>query len=250
MERERLGFADKKASLKKECLFFAAIFSIALLPRILDLGTTIIADEQLWILRSKEFAKAFLSLDFSGTAITHHPGVITMWLGAISIGIAHFIFGVKETADLLFAAQLPFAIATSLVVALFFMFSEKAFNRRIAIFSTLIFGLDVFFIAYSRIIHLDAMLSSLMTLSFLAILIYYGDINKRKWLIVSAGFGGLSVLAKVPGVFMFPMVALVSLTYFAKDIRNSSGHVGLELKRHMAHYAIWVGVALLTIFLV
>jgi 4-amino-4-deoxy-L-arabinose transferase-like glycosyltransferase len=249
MRSNSISFEKENTSLKRECLFFAAIFIIALVPRILDLGTTIVADEQLWILRSKQFAKAFLSFDFSGTAITHHPGVITMWLGAISIGIANYLFGIKETANLLFAAQLPFAIATSASVALFFLFSKKAFNRHIAIFSTLLFGFDVFFIAYSRIIHLDAMLSCFMALSFLAILIFYSDSDK-KWLIISSVFGGLSVLAKVPGVFMFPMVALVSLTYFAIDIKNSRDQINLKLKRHLTHYAIWAGVAILTIFIV
>lgn len=238
------------ASDKKEYLIIFFIFLVAFIPRFLHLGHAIIADEQLWILRSKEFARALMSLNFSETHISNHPGVITMWLGAISIGIANILLGYNEMAQLLFAAQLPFALATSAIIALFYIFSKKAFNRQIAMIATTIFAFDPFYLAFSRIIHLDAMLTGLMALSFLAILIFYQDPDKKIWLLLSAAFGGLSIIAKVPGVFMIPMTALVSLIYLLVAGKSSGRRFNDLLMSHIAYFTAWCLLAVLTAFIV
>src|SRR5581483_5626533 len=56
---------------------------VALLPRVLALGLFLTDDEaNFWLARADVFLKALQSGDYAGTAITAHPGVTTMWLGA------------------------------------------------------------------------------------------------------------------------------------------------------------------------
>src|SRR4051794_38354847 len=65
---------------------YLAIGLAALLPRVLALGLFITDDEaNFWLMRSDVFLKAIRSGDFAATAITAHPGVTTMWLGAAGI---------------------------------------------------------------------------------------------------------------------------------------------------------------------
>jgi 4-amino-4-deoxy-L-arabinose transferase-like glycosyltransferase len=239
---------EKRSILGNDYLISIIIFIIAFIPRFMDLGNTIIADEQLWILRSKEFAKALMSTDMAGTHISNHPGVITMWLGAISIGMANFAFGHKEFADLLFAAQLPFSLVTSVAVASFYNLSKIAFNSHIAIISSIILAFDIFYLAYSRIIHLDAVLSSFMICSFLALLVFYQRPKIRKWLMLSSFLGGLSVLAKVSGVYMFPMAALVAIVYFIIELKTTRRPIRPLITEHLTNFAIWVLIALITIY--
>src|SRR6476659_3555350 len=67
-------------------LSYLAIGLAALLPRVLALGLFITDDEaNFWLTRSDIFLKAIRGGDFAATAITAHPGVTTMWLGAAGI---------------------------------------------------------------------------------------------------------------------------------------------------------------------
>ena len=64
---------------------------IALLPRVLSLGSFVTVDEiAFWIPRSEAFLRAIQAGDFPATAISTHPGVTTMWLGSAGVVQAHF----------------------------------------------------------------------------------------------------------------------------------------------------------------
>jgi 4-amino-4-deoxy-L-arabinose transferase-like glycosyltransferase len=250
MIQQKHGDIIQTLLLKWESLVIFLLLVIALVPRLLYLGHAIVADEQLWISRSKEFAKAMMSMDLSATHVSNHPGVLTMWLGAISTGIANLIYGYKSYADLLFAAQLPFSLATAATVAVFYILAKKAFNNQIAFLAAILLALDVFYLAFSRIIHLDAILTSVMILSFLSILVFYTNSNSGLWLVVSSVFGGLSVLAKVSGVFMVPMVALVSLTYAVVQYASTRRQLMRVVKTHLVHLAAWLAIAFFTAYLI
>src|SRR4051812_32979928 len=74
-------------------LSYLAIGLAALLPRVLDLGAFLTLDEaNFWIRRSEAFLRAVQSGDFAGTAISTHPGVTTMWLGAAGIALRRALF--------------------------------------------------------------------------------------------------------------------------------------------------------------
>src|SRR5688572_4555370 len=71
-------------------LSYVFIGVVALVPRVLELGRFITDDEaNFWLNRSDIFLKAMQSGDYAATAITTHPGVTTMWLGAAGIELRH-----------------------------------------------------------------------------------------------------------------------------------------------------------------
>ena len=82
-----------------------AVFVLALLPRVLDLGSFLTVDERLWRGRARDFIGGVIDSDFAcdgvvendATAVLEpgtgfectlraaHPGVITMWSGGLGI---------------------------------------------------------------------------------------------------------------------------------------------------------------------
>ena len=63
------------------------LFFIALLPRAISLGTTMTADEHLWVARSLRFIEAIKAGDWAGTFQSGHPGVPTMWISGTALEI-------------------------------------------------------------------------------------------------------------------------------------------------------------------
>ncbi|NJO06828.1 MAG: phospholipid carrier-dependent glycosyltransferase, partial [Chloroflexaceae bacterium] len=66
-------------------------------------------------------------------------------------------------------------------------------------------------IAYSRLLHTDALLMTFATLSLLAALVYWQQRAHVGYLVLSAGCGALAVLSKSPGLVVLPMVGLITL---------------------------------------
>ena len=232
---------------RNDLLKALSIFIFAFIPRYVGIGTTIVADEQLWIKRSISFLKSLLELKLQGTSISGHPGVITMWLGSLSIGFTKYVNHYKELSDLLFAAQLPIAITTSLTIVMLYFMIRVVFNEKIAIISAILITLDPFYLAFSRIIHLDALLTSFMALSLLSFLIFIQRANSRKMLVTSGVFAGLALLTKVPAAFLFPFIAMLLLSYFLHTTLASPSSAPKEIKGFSATYIIWSATAFCTI---
>lgn len=176
------------------------LFLIAFLPRVASLGTVLTADQDIWITRSLAFFNAIMQHDWANTLQTSHPGVTTMWLSGISLGLFY-----KEGMDFvqqLFIAQFPMALTTSIGIVLIYYFVKKIFNIKIAIFSALFLASEPYYIANSRVIHLDAMLSTFMVLSVLSLLVHLNDPDKKYYLIFSGIFAGLALLTKLPAIFL------------------------------------------------
>lgn len=239
----------KEASiLAKETVVLIFIFLIAFIPRILSLDAFMMADEQLWIKRSVIFLKALVGLDFKETLITGHPGVITMWLGSGPIVFAKKILHYSQLKDLLFPAKLPFALATAAAITAACAILLRLYNRQVALIAGLLLASDPFFTAYSRIIHLDAILTCTMALSVLFCIYFLRNTEKKKYLIMSGVFGGLAMLAKVPGVFLIVFIA----TLFLLDLiwrETGAGAVSASLKKRATEYGIWLATAAMVVFL-
>lgn len=236
---------------RKTLLIFISVFLIAFIPRFLRLGTTIVADEQLWIQRSINFMQSILDLDLSGTRQSGHPGVTTMWLGSIFIGVKYLAYGYKDLGDFLFAAQLPIAIATSLAVALMYFMIREVFNEKIAILSCIMISLDVFYLALSRVIHVDALLASFMALSLLSFLIFMDRLESSRFLILSGVLASLAMVTKVSAVLLFPFIALLVFSCFVHAmITSPSVSKLLLIRKFIKIYSVWVIATFGVMFLV
>ena len=104
------------------------LFLLALLPRLVGLGEATTEDEDQWIQRSGNFARALSLGTWRETYQIGHPGVTTMWVTNLALGngwARHFANQergqplVTQVADFLPAlhvARVPFAVLNALLV--------------------------------------------------------------------------------------------------------------------------------------
>jgi len=107
----------------------------------------------------------------------------------------------------------------------------------------LVVAFDPFFLAHSRVVHGDAPVSVFMTLSVLALYLYWRD-DGWKMLVFSAAMGGLAALTKAPGEFMAPFVLLGALLAWGWDCRQTRRVDWSAARRRLLDMVIWGTVAL------
>jgi len=197
------------------------LFIVAAVPRMADLGMYLTADEKSWMGRSYEFIRAIKDWRFNDTLQTTHPGVTTLWLSGAAITarmfLTHTPFSFENLAHFAAAAQFPIALVNSLSVPAVYFFLRRLFFQlpdsifHIPLLASLFIALNPLLIGYSRVAHVDALLSSLMFLAALATLLYVQRGYARGWLIASAVLSGLAILTKAPAVFLLPFLGLAVL---------------------------------------
>lgn len=222
--------AMRKGNIYKELLLSSLIFLIAFLPRFYLLGTFMMYDGPYWIVRSYNFISALLSHDWAGTFITSHPGVTTMWVSGISVWFKYLSVGVATSENILpyiFHAKFPIALITSIGCVILYFLVKRIFNEKIAIISALLIALDPYYLAHSRVIHLDALLATFMTLSVLCLIIHQNYLERR-YLILSAIFAGLAFLTKLPSIILVPFIVIsLFLSVHSLELGNLSNRVKL-----------------------
>src|SRR5215213_9659012 len=82
--RRRVAMSPRPAAARLAVSLLAALATIALRLPELDRYATI--DESRWVGRSADFASYLGQRDLDNTFVVGHPGVTTMWLGALGLG--------------------------------------------------------------------------------------------------------------------------------------------------------------------
>ncbi|NTU85348.1 MAG: phospholipid carrier-dependent glycosyltransferase, partial [Chloroflexales bacterium] len=195
----------------------------ALLPRIFALDLFLTGDEaNFWIHRSHDFLGAITRGDWAATAISTHPGVTTMWLGAAGIVTRRALLdwglldGITFSVALTFF-RLPPVLVHVAGVLLGYLMLRRLLPRPLATLAALLWATDPFFVGYSRLLHVDALAGTFATLSLLAICCYLhptdtepAELARRpRWLILSGVCAGLAFLSKSPALVLLPSVALI-----------------------------------------
>ncbi len=207
-------------------LILIGLFVLAALPRLLDLGSFLTADEKNWIFRSYEFIRAFKDFRFNDMLQTTHPGVTTMWVSGIAITAKMFLSKVPfSESNLIYfvkAAQFPIALLNALAIPAAYLLMRKLTDKMyLPLIAAAFMALNPFLIGYSRVIHVDALLGSLLFLAVLSTILYAHTGYTRVWLIISALFASLALLTKAPAVFIIPFFVLTVLMYEGKNILSS-----------------------------
>jgi hypothetical protein len=232
----------------KNCAIAAFLFLLAFIPRFIGLGKIVVADEKLWIGRSVIFYKSLVNFDLIGTAQTSHPGVITMWLSGLSMGLKHLMDGKSSIGDLLFAGQFPIALVTSVSVVIMYIIIKRAFDKWIALVAAILIATDPFFLAFSRIIHLDALTACFMTLAVISFIVFLNE-NNNKFLILSCIFSGLAVLTKIPAVFLYGFIGLIIITQVILETVRDNVKVRDSVPKYLRIFFIWLLVTSIVIFI-
>ncbi|GIK39160.1 MAG: hypothetical protein BroJett011_29930 [Chloroflexota bacterium] len=197
-----------------------ALFLLALIPRLPDLGRFLTADEFLWIDRSRNFLAGltdpayqcdsvveqwqFVAQGLACTLRTGHPGVTTMWTGSFGFlmswlgagrpGSLHdYVVAVATNpVDAAFIApeRLGTVLITSFWVVAVYWLARRLFGPTIALLGATLIALDPFHIALSRVIHHDALSTTFMTLSVLCAFVYWGESSQRSVASSQKSIGG------------------------------------------------------------
>ena len=190
-----------------EWSLLAAILLAALAVRLLALDCFLTIDEQLWALRAVHFYQALHTGDLAATYQAQHPGVTTMWLGAASIELG-LVSTTDSLARIAFASRWLAALLNWAGLCLMCLLLVRLFDRRVALVATLLIGFDPFYLAHSRLLHLDGLLTTFSTLCLLALLCFLAEGKGWAALLAAAG-AALAILTKSPGLLLLPFGALL-----------------------------------------
>ncbi|MFL5805126.1 MAG: glycosyltransferase family 39 protein [Roseiflexaceae bacterium] len=209
--------SSKSRALPWTLLGYLVIGLAALLPRVLDLGAFLNADEAMfWLQRSETFWRALGTGDFAATAISTHPGVTTMWLGGLGLRLQDLLLDRGIVRDGSFATflalvRLPLALTHAAGVLLGYGLLRRLLPAVPAALAALFWAADPFIIGYSRMLHVDALAGTFLTLSLLAACLYWHHDARQRWLVLSGVCAGLAILSKSPALALLPVVGLVAL---------------------------------------
>ena len=226
------------------------VFLLAFLPRAL----TPISRPLQWYFRSIKFVEAVMEKRWADTVFVEHPGVSTMWVAGIA---QHTVYHVQK--DVLpkqhpsypgdvegqaFVNQVAIGVGAlaafiACLITLSWFPLKRLFGKHVAWAGVILMALDPYYIANSKVLHIDAMLATLMMFSALAMLVY-GQDDDQKALVISGIFGGLALLTKSPAFFLIPFSAFALLILRGSAIAFKIHQLFRQL---VLPLLIWSGIA-------
>jgi len=201
------------------------LFAMSLYPRAINLDGYLTTDEGNWMGRTGLFTQALIDGNPAGTYQSGHPGVMTMWSSLIGMGPERALALVQyvrpdglEKApgylDTLHSARRTFAVLTSVAVVLVTLLTWRLFGAGPALLAGVLLAVEPFFLAHSVVAHVDSNITTWLTVSILAALVYFWAGGGRGYLVASGLAAGLAFLSKAPSAFLplfVPLLALGSL---------------------------------------
>src|SRR5689334_4760605 len=253
--------ARPRTALLRIGLATLLVLAAALLPRALGLADFFTIDEaDHWILRVRLFSEALGRHNWAGTNLTGHPGVTTMWLGGLGrrLAIANGIAPSSDSPAYLAMLRLPLTVANSLAVALGYLLLRRIVRPGIALLAAILWATEPFLIAHSRLLHVDALMTSFSTIC-VVLLLLGSPLARRpatgsgRWLAI-AGSGilaGLALLSKVSGLVLLPWAGLFLAAVVLLDPQmraaygarwwRSFGWWVAAARRTLLPYFLWLG---------
>ena len=164
-----------------------------LLLRLAPLGRYVTPDEPAWVYRSIRFADALAARDWAAVPSTGHPGVTTMWLGALAVAVRRLLNPTESIAYLDWIRRLAWlapengeafrhldfflpwgrvavALVTTLGLVAVYPLLARLFDRRVALLAVGLLAFDPFLTGYSGLLHTDALLATFSLLALVAVL--------------------------------------------------------------------------------
>ncbi len=252
-----------------DVIILAIVLVAFVAPRIISLGNFVTADEPAWGKSSASFYYALMDGDYANTFQDGHPGVTTMWAGAIAYHlkfpeyqrVGQVVLGDTKLLqlfkkhganplELLATARLMIVVANILAMIISFIFARRLFGRWLALLGFVLIAYEPLHVAHSRFFHTNGMLASFMFLSVLTYLDYLQS-QRRLSLLISGVAAGLSFITITPGYNLIPTVfilTLLNLRQYRPDLRQ--WQLQDWWQRLLSPLLIWGLVSLATIFIV
>ena len=248
---------------------FLLVWIALLVPRLFSLDKFVAVDEINWLHRSANFYSALVHGDFAGTLVSKAPGVITTWIESAAFRLiapsysvtqeiqktSYFMFELVllevgiHPHSILVTARILMVFFISIITLGTFYYATRLFGFLPSLVGFLLLAFDPFITALTRTSHLDAPQAILMLFSLLAISSYL--FVSQRWfdLLLSGGAGAMALLAKLPGLFIIPVIwllVIVPLWQEYKENRKLSAVIGLRL---FGTVIIW-SIAFVIVFII
>lgn len=250
-----------------EGLLVIAILAASGWLRLGDLDRFIAADELRWTCRSINFHAALADGRLADTFQVGHPGVITMWLGTLALPLDEAgrwralaaetegctdldklddagMEGVMQSvAPLLFKARRGVALGTTVTLLALYLVLRigVGLGAAPALGGLVLLAFDPFFLAHSRVLHVDAMTSVLGLVALAGLVAGEGPDGWRpRWLALSGAFAGLAMLNKSSGL----LLGIFAIVWFAWQAWR-----GREWRGPAKGIAVWGAAAALAFFI-
>jgi len=227
---------------------------VALLPRMIGLADFITTDEAYnWIPRVERFSIAVANQQWGATVLVGHPGITLCWLASLGLrleqfAVAHDWARITSQIEYLRWLRLPLVTLEVLSVPIGYLLLRRLVRPAVALIAALLWATSPYLIAHSRLLHLDALLTTFVTFSILCILIGCGAERPLRWMIAAGCCTGLALLTKGPALILLPIVGLLLIADWRLEIANRPRPQSpiSNLQSIMLRYPLWLGVAALT----
>ncbi|MFP3895723.1 MAG: ArnT family glycosyltransferase [Anaerolineales bacterium] len=246
-------------------LLILVLVMIPLLLRVTGLGVFVTIDEPTWAARSQDFHDALVEGDFFHTYQSEHPGVVTMWIGILALRVSqaaeaftsqyrvlHVLWEAVSSGNaglpaFTFWARWGVALVTWMGILMLYFPLRRLFGQPAALLAILLVGIDPFYLAHSRLHHLDGLLTTFVMLSVTSLLASReGDRHRQRYLIFSGICGGLAMANKSPAVLLIPWIIVALIV----DAWQRGGEArGPRLGRAIKRMVVWGLVAVGTVFI-
>lgn len=231
------------------------LLAVAVVPRVLTADGFATIDEHEWLVRSLNFQHALSRRDFDATYRSEHPGVTTMWVGALGHAVAcpsctepsevssgDYVAYLEahDTAPrlVLGACRVVMVCANAAIMIAAYALLARLLTRQVAALGVALVALDPFTAAHTQLLHLDGLLACLLLLSLAAFLRYL-QTPQGRWLLMSAAAAGLAAATKSTAIFAAAGIAALAVVDAARSL-----HPWAALRRTVAALGLWGGVAL------
>jgi len=194
---------------------------------------------------------------------------MTMWFGSIGrrLAIANGVAPSSDSAAYLAMLRLPLTVVNSLAVVVGYLLLRRIVRPGVALLAAILWATEPFLIAHSRLLHVDALMTSFSTISILLLLL--GSPLARRPL-MGAGRGvaiggsgiaaGLALLSKVSGLVLLPWAGLFLAAVVVTDRQliaasgpgwwRSAGWWLAAARRTLLPYLLWLGCLALAMLVV
>ncbi|MCB0209690.1 MAG: glycosyltransferase family 39 protein [Anaerolineae bacterium] len=179
---------------------------VIFVPRLLNLGVFLTPDEPLFLDHAQAFGQAFATGDFRLTTGIGYPGVTVAAWAAPLINLADTEMGQYTMG------RIATATLTGLLLLLLYSLARRLLGNGPALIAVVLLALDPYFLSYSRLFHIAAPLTMLMTLAGVALLLWL-QTDRRRYLIFAGCFTGLALLTKSTALLLVPMLGIVILSW-------------------------------------
>lgn len=206
--------AGRSGALGLSLLLPLLIALATLLPRAAGLADFFTTDEAYhWVNRSQRFAAAVGAGRWADTIITGHPGVTLMWLGSLGLRLEQIAIGLgwaapPDALGHLAWLRLGPVLAHTIAIPAGYLLLRRLVRPAVAIVAALLWATSPFLVAHGRLLHLDALLTDLCTLTLLATLVACRATRPLRWLAIAGALCGLALLTKGPALILLPFLGL------------------------------------------